>query len=630
MGLKDSLLKFLRQDDAPDPEPQKPESRPPQASAPSTGATPASQPAAPPERANGSPPRVAPAASEGQTQPTSDSEGATAETMPLHLEVSPPGHAPQGLAAEVAEPKDAATPAPTAVPAEPAQAAGPDTTAQNGDHEAAPAGVDAPALAGAPTAAAPEITPPPPEPTTTPGAAPAGGEAVAATAEGAQTTPPEVETAGSVEPPAGAEPVEPAAAAPATGPQAPAAAAEPVESVTTTVPEEAEGAAAPEAAPGQATAAESEEVTEEIPKPGPLAPDSVVGERYVIIRLVDDAGATGDTLIYQATDKRSYEQCWSCGKTNDDPSVRFCHQCGAPIQDHPVTLVQARTATGEPGEIEQGGVFFHPQPDRRMFGAEGMSLEIGACSAEGPHHPNEDSYWYATRSACANSARQSLGVVVFGDGMGGYAPGSGLISSRIVSMVGKQIFAALDEQAETPGDLDADRAESVVRAAIAAANTMVLDEIARSGEMGATLVTAVIHESKAYIANIGDSRAYYIDPRGRSTPITRDQSLVAQQVLHGYIAESDIYSAPGNNIILHAVGEPDVEQAADWYSQDLEPGSYILICSDGYWKTLRGEVMPENLLHEQDHLTGVARSMVDAALSQGSDDNTTVILIAIT
>ena len=55
-----------------------------------------------------------------------------------------------------------------------------------------------------------------------------------------------------------------------------------------------------------------------------------------------------------------------------------------------------------------------------------------------------------------------------------------------------------------------------------------------------------------------------------------------------------------------------------------------MICSDGYWKTLRGEVMPPNLLHEQDNLTGVARSMVDAALSQGSDDNTTVILIAIT
>src|SRR5207237_5816251 len=118
-----------------------------------------------------------------------------------------------------------------------------------------------------------------------------------------------------------------------------------------------------------------------------------------------------------------------------------------PIQDHPVTLVETRAPTGEAEEVEHDGHYFHVQPERRRFGAEGVGIEIGAYSAEGPHHPNEDSYWYLTQTLCANSGRQSTAIVVFADGMGGYAPGSGLISSRIVATVGKEIVGPLEGRA---------------------------------------------------------------------------------------------------------------------------------------------------------------------------------------
>ena len=90
--------------------------------------------------------------------------------------------------------------------------------------------------------------------------------------------------------------------------------------------------------------------------------------------------------------------------------------------------------------------------------------------------------------------------------MGGYAPGSGLISARIAATVGKQIFSALEAQAEAADPLDSAGAEAIVRQAIGAANTMVLDAIAQAGEMGSTLVVLLIHGDVAYVANIGDSR----------------------------------------------------------------------------------------------------------------------------
>jgi serine/threonine protein phosphatase PrpC len=83
----------------------------------------------------------------------------------------------------------------------------------------------------------------------------------------------------------------------------------------------------------------------------------------------------------------------------------------------------------------------------------------------------------------------------------------------------------------------------------------------------------------------------------------------------------------GSNIILHAIGEEGVQDAADWYTQPLEPDSYLLVCSDGYWKTLRGAVVPDGGL--SGNLSEQARRMVDTALTQGSDDNTTVVLAAI-
>jgi len=362
-----------------------------------------------------------------------------------------------------------------------------------------------------------------------------------------------------------------------------------------------------------------------------LEPGTVVADRYTIVELVDQsAGARA----YRAVDGRSYERCWSCGSAGNGPGTRFCQNCGAPIQNHQVVLAQTAAPTGLPDEVASNGVYLHVQPERRRFGIEGVGIEVGAHSAEGPHHPNEDSYWYTTRTLCANSVRRSRVVAVLADGMGGYAPGSGLISSRIAATVGGAVIAALDARGDA-ADPSSDEAEQIVRAGIAAANNLVLEEIARSGEMGATLVVAVVCGDTAYVANIGDSRAYYVDPQGQAARITRDQSLVAQELGQGELSEDDIYSAPGNNIILHAVGEQSVETAADWYAQPLEPDSLLVLCSDGYWKTMRGTLISEGVLR-QDHAGGaddtlndVARRMVDDALGRGSDDNTTVLLVAI-
>lgn len=563
---------------------------------------------------------------------------AVATSAPDAVEVSPPGHAPQGLAAEPEAQHTAATPPPAEESASPAGGAAASTPAASTPAETQAPEQTAPALEAAEAAAGVSAGPTSAEGPPSADTAPAEAAAEHAEPRGPASTPAAHDAAASTTEP---EPTAPAVAPPqapdlpvaVAPPQAPDLPMETAAGTEAAAPPEPAGVAGPVAeiaAPATRTAGAAPLLT-------PLEPGTVVGDRYTIVGVTEGADAAGDTVTYRASDARSFERCWSCGSTENASSTRFCRNCGAPIQDHPVTLVETRAPAGEPEEIEHDGHFFHVQPERRRFGAEGVGIEIGAYSAEGPHHPNEDSYWYVTQTLCANSERLSAAIVVFADGMGGYAPGSGLISARIAATVGQEIFGALEAQDGAADQRDSEGAaaiEAIVRKAIGVANAMVLDEIAQAGEMGATLVVVLVHGDVAYVANVGDSRAYYVDPRGRATAITRDQSLVAQEVQQGHLAESDIYTAVGNNIILHAIGEEGVEDAADWYAQPLEPASYLLVCSDGYWKTLHGAVVPDGGQGAAPRAAGrtlseEARGMVEEALTQGSDDNTTVVLIAI-
>lgn len=370
----------------------------------------------------------------------------------------------------------------------------------------------------------------------------------------------------------------------------------------------------------------------------PLFPaaGALVGGRYVVLgplgveeasTLLGGTVPVVDADLYAVEDTRAYERCWSCGSTGNGASQRFCMDCGAPLQHRHLVLARTAAAKGESEEFSEDGAFFHLVRPRKQFGSAGMTLEVGACSAEGPHHPNEDSYWTASVGGCFDSRSDMFGVVVLADGMGGYAPGSGLISKMIVSSVGRSVFHLLHTESETEKEEVEIRA--VIHSAVAEANSRVLDEIQVHGEMGATLVVGVVYGQCAYIANIGDSRAYYIAPSGAVTQITRDQSLIEQQVVAGLLSADAAYTAFGNNVILHAIGEERVEEAFDWYSQPLEPGGRLMLCSDGYWKTMRRDVWDAEIAASRATLRDLSRSMVESALARGSDDNTTVVLVGI-
>lgn len=223
---------------------------------------------------------------------------------------------------------------------------------------------------------------------------------------------------------------------------------------------------------------------------------------------------------------------------------------------------------------------------------------------------NQDAF--AVRTAFGHT------ICVVCDGMGGAAGGQ-LASSIAVSTFTEEMAKRL-----TP-DSKPDRLRELSVVAVALANRAVRKAARSSQEyqnMGTTLVSAVFFDGGAVIANVGDSRAYHIT-RERIVQVTRDHSLVEHMVERGDITAEEARRHPSRNLITRALG-PDVNPECDCYTCRLEPGEYLLLCTDGLVNTVTDQEIKAEVLR------GDTETCMDRLLalskSRGASDNVTVVL----
>lgn len=226
---------------------------------------------------------------------------------------------------------------------------------------------------------------------------------------------------------------------------------------------------------------------------------------------------------------------------------------------------------------------------------------------------NQDSYRFM------QAEDNTWAVAVLCDGMGGVHGG------RVASELAADRFLETSVnllQSNTSAEL-----ADLIRDAANAANIDVyersISDSACSG-MGTTLVAFVIRNGDAAIANIGDSRCYWIRD-GRIRQVTRDHSLVRTLVDRGVISESEARNHPRKNIITRAVGL-DSTVKCDVFLPQLQDGDQFLLCSDGL----------SNLLHSSEILSCVMEAetpenalntLLDDALERGAPDNVTIVLM---
>lgn len=198
------------------------------------------------------------------------------------------------------------------------------------------------------------------------------------------------------------------------------------------------------------------------------------------------------------------------------------------------------------------------------------------------------------------------------DGMGGHAAGE-VASATVIASVRAALLAGGSAPSEQ-------RLEAAVRKAnadvIAAAQTK-----GRHG-MGATLTGVLVNQDQAYVAEVGDSRAYLLRS-GRLKQLTRDQSLVQMLVDQGLMDAEEAERSSRKNILLQAMGSTTEVHAAIGQVA-LRRGDKLLLCSDGVSNAVSHDELME-LMTVNGPWPACAK-MIQLANDRGGDDNLTAMV----
>jgi protein phosphatase len=211
-------------------------------------------------------------------------------------------------------------------------------------------------------------------------------------------------------------------------------------------------------------------------------------------------------------------------------------------------------------------------------------------------------------------ARGRLFVVA--DGMGGHARGD--VASRLAVQTLHDAY------------YDAGRSEPLpeaLRRSVEIANDVVYREggVAVGQEpMGTTLTAMVIRDDAAFLAHVGDSRAFLIRGR-RIRQLTEDHSLVAELVRDGVLSATEAEHHPSAHVVLRALGLAQDVAIEMQGPLPLRSGDALVLCTDG----LTRQVRPHEIrrLAESRTPPQACEGLVSLANERGGPDNITLQLI---
>jgi len=225
------------------------------------------------------------------------------------------------------------------------------------------------------------------------------------------------------------------------------------------------------------------------------------------------------------------------------------------------------------------------------------------------------------------AADTEVGLAVLADGMGGYNAGE-VASGIAVELIRTEMRKALaGRKAE---ELDGKDAERLIAAYATRANSAIYQASQSQPQysgMGTTLVVALWHDNRVSVGHIGDSRLYRLRD-GALEQITRDHSLLQEQIDSGMITREQARYSQNKNLVTRAVGiDPDVETEVHTYT--VQPGDVYLLCSDGLSDMVSDEDVQLTLTSLAANLPLAAEQLVQLANDSGGRDNISVILVRV-
>lgn len=228
-------------------------------------------------------------------------------------------------------------------------------------------------------------------------------------------------------------------------------------------------------------------------------------------------------------------------------------------------------------------------------------------------------------------SRPETGVVVLADGMGGYNAGevaSGMATSLIAAgMANGWTKPALKNMKREQASA---YSQQLLQAEVSKANKAIFETAQKDPQcagMGTTLVACLFYDNFLTVGHIGDSRLYRLR-NDALEQITRDHSLLQEQIDSGLITKEDARSSHNKNLVTRALGiDPEVD--AEIHSYEVLEGDLYLLCSDGLNDMIEDEEIQMTLIALRSNLDLTAQQLVQAANDAGGRDNISVMLIKV-
>jgi len=223
---------------------------------------------------------------------------------------------------------------------------------------------------------------------------------------------------------------------------------------------------------------------------------------------------------------------------------------------------------------------------------------------------------------CYARSDGDLALLVVADGMGGHRAGN--VASSIAVEIAEETWQELGKAAPLP----VGKARSLVRSLLARANRRILAESEKNPDnrgMGTTLTVGLLCGNRLTIGHVGDSRAYKIFDNNIYL-LTKDHSLIEKLVDSGQVSPEDALNHPQRHVLTRALGVGD-ELEIDITEQEVEPGSVLLLCTDGLTNMVRDDEIL-SFYNDNPDPDQLGSSLIDLANARGGYDNITVVIAA--
>ena len=235
---------------------------------------------------------------------------------------------------------------------------------------------------------------------------------------------------------------------------------------------------------------------------------------------------------------------------------------------------------------------------------------------------NQDSLLIKT----ASSPYGRIGLFVICDGMGGLASGE-LASATIIR--GFRDWFDLELPKINFKEVNENIVFKLVESKMLDLNNKILQFGHKTNQrLGTTLVMVLTIDNKAYIFQVGDSRAYTI--KNKLQQITVDQSFVQREIERGNLTKEQARNHPKRNILLECIGARE-KVNMNMYVLPIIKDDIYLICSDGFYRKLEEDEIEKAINYcnykSENQITETLTNLTELVKSRYEEDNITAIAV---